>query len=698
MTAKEAVADRGSDNADDDFAVIQPTGFAPAQVESGGGRLLLSPRALAVAASLLLGMLALVYLLVARSLIFETQPIDADVSVSGLALPLGDGHLVLPGHYNYTISATGYLPKSGEVDVSSDGHSRHIVKLEKLPGHLQVVTDPPVPVRIQVDGNAIESENGLAKNIPAGKKRVTVLTERYLPFTREIDIEGLDNTQRLNVKLRPAWANVHITSKPPGATVTVEGKDLGSTPLNAELIQGDRVVSISLPGHKTAEVPVAVTAGVDQALAPVILGPADGLLRLVSLPEGASVTVDGEFRGHTPLDLEVSSGSEHQLRFFKDGYSSVERTIEVGAGVERDLNITLKAVFGRVRITSSPERARVYIDGRLAGTAGETFNLPARSHRILVRKEGYEDYETTVVPSAKLEQSIRAVLLTAQEARWSDIADEITHPAGGTMKLMRPNAEFTMGSSRREQGRRANEVFRDVSLTRAFYLATTEVTNREFRRFKRMHSSSHVNGVSLDNDSLPVVNISWTDAALFCNWLSERDGLKPVYSTEGDRVTGFDAGANGYRMPTEAEWAWAARYQRGAMRKFPWGDTLPVRKNSGNYADNNAVQLVPAVLRSYNDRYAATAPVASFSANNLGVYDLGGNVSEWIHDLYTIGTGLSMRREENPVGPEDGDYHVIRGSSWRHAGLTELRLSYRDYGAEPRDDVGFRVARWVNQE
>ncbi|SEA37104.1 PEGA domain-containing protein [Microbulbifer marinus] len=696
MTAKEAVPVRDDGRAEDDFSIIEPVGFTPVQVESGGRKLLLSPRALIIAVCLLLGMLALVYLLVARSLIFETQPADADVSVSGLALPLGDGHLVLPGHYSYTISASGYLPKSGEVEVSSDGHSRHVVALEKLPGHLQVISDPPVPVRILVDGNEVASENGLAKNIPAGTKRITVVTDRYLPYTREIDIEGLDNTQRLQAKLRPAWANVRISSNPPGATVTVEGEVLGTTPLNAELIQGDRRVTLSLPEHKTVEIPVAVTAGVDQTLTPVDLSAADGLLHIVSTPEGASVTVDGEFRGHTPLELELSSGTEHQLRFFKDGYASVERTIGVDAGVERDLNIDLNAVYGRVRITSSPANAQVYIDGRLAGTTGETFNLPARSHNILVRKSGYEDYETSVVPSSKLKQTIRAVLLTAEEARWSNIPAEITNPAGGTMKLMRPNARFTMGSSRREQGRRANEVLRQIALDRPFYLGTTEVTNREYRRYQRMHSSSHVNGVSLDNDDLPVVNVSWNDAARYCNWLSERDDLKPVYLIERGEIVGFDAGANGYRLPTEAEWAWAARYERGAMRKFPWGNDLPVRKNSGNYADNNAARLVPAVLRTYSDRYAATAPVASYSANSLGIYDLGGNVSEWIHDLYTIGTGLSMRREENPVGPQNGDYHVIRGSSWRHAGLTELRLSYRDYGAEPRNDVGFRVARWVN--
>ncbi|GAA5445661.1 hercynine oxygenase [Microbulbifer sp. NBRC 101763] len=696
MTVKEAVPVQDEKPAIDESPLIEPIGFTPVQPKSTRARLFFSKRALIVAACLLLSALALYYLVIARSLIFDTQPVHAKISISGFAIPLGNGHLVLPGNYSYTIKAEGYLAKSGEVEVSREGHSRHSVTLEKLPGHLQIETDPPVPVKVLMNGREVPNENGLVKNVSTGSMRITVLSDRYLPFTREVNIEGLDKTYRLEAKLRPAWASIRINSNPQGATVTVGGKVLGTTPLNAELIQGDRVISISLAEHKTVDIPVAVTAGVDQALATVTLGPADGLLRVVTTPEGASVTVDGEFRGHTPLELELTSGEIHRLRFFKDGYASVEHTIDLAAGMQRDLNINLNAVYGRVRVSSVPPDAEVYIDGQFAGNSGQTFNLPARTHRIEVRKRGYETFDTRVIPSARLEQTVRAVLLTKEQARWQQVPPELRHGAGGTMKLMRPNAVFTMGSSRREQGRRANEVMRQVALNRPFYIGTTEVTNREYRRFKPSHTSSHVNGVSLDNDNLPVVNVSWADAVLFCNWLSQRDGLTPVYLTERGRVVGFDSAANGYRLPTEAEWAWLARYDRGVMRKYPWGNDLPIGNNSGNYADSHAAKLIPTVLRTYSDRYAATAPVASYNPNPLGIYDLGGNVSEWIHDLYTIGTGLSSRQEENPVGPQDGDYHVIRGSSWRHSGLTELRLSYRDYGEAPRNDIGFRVARWVN--
>ncbi|WP_444940034.1 SUMF1/EgtB/PvdO family nonheme iron enzyme [Microbulbifer sp. ZKSA004] len=696
MTVKEAVPVQDEKPPVQEQSLIEPVGFTPVQIKSTRARLFLSKRALIVAGCLLLAIFALSYLIMARSLIFDTNPVDARIKVSGFAIPLGDGHLVLPGNYQFTISADGYLPQSGEVEVKRDGHSRHSVSLEKLPGHLQVKTTPPVPVKILINGREVPNKNGLVEAINAGPMRVTVLSDRYLPFTREINVEGLDNTHTLEAALRPAWANITVSSNPPGATVTVEGKVLGRTPLTTELVQGDRTVSISLPEHKTVDIPVAVTAGVDQTLATVSLGPADGLLRVVTTPEGAGVTVNGEFRGHTPLELELASGHRHRLRFFKDGYASIEHTVDLGAGTQRDLNINLNAVYGRVHVSSVPPDAEVYIDGQYAGNSGQTFNLPARSHNIVVRKQGYQEFDTRVIPSTKLEQTVRAVLLTSEQARWRETPSTLRHAAGGTMKLMRPNAVFTMGSSRREQGRRANEVMRQVSLNRPFYIGATEVTNREYRRFKRLHTSSHVNGVSLDNDNLPVVNVSWVEAVLFCNWLSERDGLTPVYLTEAGRVVGFDGAANGYRLPTEAEWAWVARYDQGTMKKFPWGNELPIKNNSGNYADTTATKLVPAVLRTYSDRYAATSPVGSYSPNAFGIYDLGGNVSEWIHDLYTIGTGLSRRIEENPVGPEDGDFHVIRGSSWRHSGLTELRLSYRDYGESARNDIGFRLARWVN--
>ena len=97
-----------------------------------------------------------------------------------------------------------------------------------------------------------------------------------------------------------------------------------------------------------------------------------------------------------------------------------------------------------------------------------------------------------------------------------------------------------------------------------------------------------------------------------------------------------------------------------------------------------------------SDGFSSTAPVASFTPNRAGIHDLGGNVSEWCHDYYDTFVGSLKKVRRDPTGPKRGQFHVVRGSSWRHGSITELRLSYRDYTKTPRNDLGFRVARYVD--
>ena len=152
---------------------------------------------------------------------------------------------------------------------------------------------------------------------------------------------------------------------------------------------------------------------------------------------------------------------------------------------------------------------------------------------------------------------------------------------------------------------------------------------------------------------------------------------------------------NGYRLPFEAEWAYAARLAgRQKLARYGWEGTFPPREKSGNYADESASAILPVVIKGYNDTFAVSAPVASFSKNPGGFFDLDGNVSEWCHDYYTPYTS-SAKVETDPSGPETGTHHVVRGASWGDGSITELRLSYRGYSREKRDDIGFRIARYA---
>jgi len=286
------------------------------------------------------------------------------------------------------------------------------------------------------------------------------------------------------------------------------------------------------------------------------------------------------------------------------------------------------------------------------------------------------------------------VLKTEEEAKAEATPNVIKTSQGHELRLIAPR-RFRMGASRREPGRRANEAEREVEITKRYYLSMQEVTNQQFREFNGKHRSGIVGGYNLELDHHPAVKVTWESAARYCNWLSAKESLPPAYIDRGGLMVPTVPQSIGYRLPSEAEWVGAARYPDGkSSLKYPWGASLPVAPDSGNYADVSAKGLVPSILDAYNDSFPVTAPVGSFGPNPLGLYNLGGNVAEWVQDHYSLyppGTGL----EKDPMGPSEGKFHVIRGASWMHGNVTRLRFAYRDYGAKPRPDVGFRIARSV---
>lgn len=677
---------------DDD--IIQPLDFQPAQPQQQKSGWQPSGLSIVLAITTLLACVILVYLFAAKSLYIRTNTDNPSITVDGLlTFAVGNRFLLLKGQHNIQVTAEGYYPHEATLTINGNDNQHHEVKLKPLPGHLTVTSN--TPAEILIDGNIVGKTGERIADIPAGEHTLSAQNERYQPLEQSISIEGRNQEQTLNIELLPNWATINISSTPAGATITADGEELGVTPMQAELLAGKHSLVVKLEGYKAWQQNLRVKALQEKTLPDIQLVKADGLVKVISSPAGASITVNGQFQGKTPTEVALKPGKTYNFTLFKDGYQPQHRKVDVVSGKEASLNVNLSADLGKITIAATPADALLYVDGRLMGRANQSISLPARRHRIRISKEGYADHNETVLPRPELDQNLSIKLLTVEEHEWKNIKPRIQTAANQSLLLFKPNDTFTMGASRREQGRRANEAQRRVKLDRAFYLSDKLVTNAQFRRFEKFHSSGHVKGNSLNGEQQPVVNISWQQAALYCNWLSEQEKLTPFYQVSGGVVSGFNANSTGYRLPTEAEWSWAARLKQGQMMKYPWGETLPPAAGSGNFGDRNAAPLLGSILTNYDDRYATTSPVGKFPANHRQLYDMSGNAAEWINDFYGITTGLSMKAESNPLGPETGDYHVIRGSSWAHATMTDLRLSFRDYGSKARNDVGFRIARYA---
>jgi formylglycine-generating enzyme required for sulfatase activity len=632
-----------------------------------------------------------------RPVELQVEPPPDHLAIEGglVDWKLGGRHILRTGTYTVVAEKAGYRRLAAPIEVTRDTQQSFHFQLEQLPGLLAIDTGGVAGAEVLIDGAPAGVTPLEPLELQSGEYAIVVRAERYEEHASTVAIEGQGKAQTLEVRLVPKWARVQLDSSPGGALVSIDGVRAGATPLTAELLEGRHRVDWSLPGYEPQSRTITVTANEPLTVPPVTLDPADARLVVQSSPPDATITVDGTFRGTTPAELFVEPGADHAVTLSKVGYETLTRTVRLGTGETVTLPLELVALEGTLELAVWPADAELIVDGKSLGAAGSrVLQLDAVPHQVEIRKAGYEPFVTNVTPRPGLPQTLRVTLKTPAEIFKETTPRLIRTGQGQELRLVE-GGNFRMGAPRREPGRRSNEVERDVEITRPFYVATMEVTNRQFREFAATHLSGRVGDFSLEMDHHPAVRVRWDDAAAYCNWLSQREGLEPVYVKSGGRMVAAKPLTNGYRLPTEAEWEWIARFPDGVTeQKYPWGQALPIAPGSGNYADVSSLAVLTNALADYVDDYPVTAPVDAFPPNAQGLFNLGGNVSEWTHDLYAINPDAEGL-EQDPTGPTEGDFHVVRGSSWMDATVSELRLTYRDYGSDGQPDIGFRIARWV---
>lgn len=679
---------------------IQATTFAPLDSADAPPPANSKPKRWAAMGVGVVFLLIMAFLLTAKSLQIKVESHSpADVGLSGgLLLPFGNRYLLRPGEYMAIAKAPGYHDLHAQIIVTDKDSQIVQLMLQPLPGKLSI-NSTPAGARVLLDSEFLGETPFMDLPVEAGQHHLEIHAPRYLPLQQELSVAGREVQQKLDLTLEPAWAEITIDTEPAGATILVDGQEGGTTPAVLEVLSGETQITLHKDAFARYSQEITVTPGVPQNLGTIKLTAAAGVVELSSAPSGANVTLDGEFQGQTPLTLEITPGRSHRLAVFKTGYKRHASNLEMSAGKRASRTVKLRAMLGEVKFTISPGNASLKVNGKTRGIGSRTLSLPAVSQPVEVSLDGYATVRQRVTPRQGLQQVVNITLQTAREAQLARIKPELTTSMGQTLLLFSPaengHSDFTMGASRRDPGRRANEVLHPVSLTRMFYMQTTEVSNAQFRLFQSDHNSGQIEGNSLNREHQPVVQISWQQAAQYCNWLSKREGLPPFYRQSKGIVIGYIPSATGYRLPTEAEWAWTARIDSGGtFIKFSWGNEFPPTSTVENYADNTSAYVTGRILDGYTDGNVVSATVASFPPNSKGLYDMGGNVAEWIHDVYAMPAANSTVLVD-PSGVQSGDNYVIRGASWTHSKIGDLRLSRRDYGQAGRDDVGFRIARYA---
>jgi formylglycine-generating enzyme required for sulfatase activity len=304
-------------------------------------------------------------------------------------------------------------------------------------------------------------------------------------------------------------------------------------------------------------------------------------------------------------------------------------------------------------------------------------------------------------PQAPPAGTLAAVpLVNSAVERPAPVPDGFAAIRGGTFQMGSPGSEPDRDDD--------TEIQHRVSVSN-FYMKAREVTVKEFREF--VNAAAYVTtaeksgggyvlnfwtnawelrtGANWKNpgieqrDNHPVVMVSWFDAAAYCNWLSERDGLEPAYTINGETVT-WNSEKTGYRLPTEAEWEYACR--AGSSGAFNTGVTISTDQANFNGKLNNS-----NTNSLYRER---TTPAGSFGPNAWGLYDMHGNVWEWCWDWnsdYPAGA-----TQQDPAGPAQGTERINRGGGWSSSSGT-IRSAYRSYDtpATSGNNLGFRIVRSI---
>ena len=556
--------------------------------------------------------------------------------------------------------------------------------------------EPCALVKVQFVGDILDVEGNVIKPLVKkgnetwaymthGSQQMKVLTKDYLPIMVDFSNYGISQVEKnktyVLVLIKPvggaepvdAGGNFYALSvQPKNAVVTIDGVLQPSSSdgeYSAMLPYGTHTYKVEAGGYISKSGSFTVSSG-DMTPISVSLLSAMASVSITCPTPAVSLYVDKKAVGNSPWSGSLKEGM-HLLEARKSGYRSQQKTIQLAQQQKLDVTFgELVAIQGNLSVNYKPFGADVYVDGKKLGQSPRVFNgLLVGNHQVEVRKDGYATDRKTVAISEGQTASITGTLasnaVASASSNTSGYLSNSSSVASGCNTISIPvkngiNIEmvkveagtFMMGATPEMKDPFDEEKpVHQVTLTHDYYVGKYEVTQVLWQAVMGNNPSW------FKGDNLPVEKVSWNDCQEFISKLNSLTGRN-------------------FRLPTEAEWEYAAR---GG-------------KKSRGYQHSGSSTISDVAWYGGNSG-SKTHPVGTKQANELGIYDMTGNVIEWCQDWYGAYSGFSQR---NPAGAVSGSDRVSRGGCWRY-NARGCRSSVRIYDA-PGYCNGFLGLRLVLSE
>ena len=591
--------------------------------------------------------------------------------------------VVQPGDYDVRITAPQYLEQQLPVSIRNVALPRINVELQSALESLQIQTEPGAVIALLNEDN-LEVELGTTDadgqfSLKRGEidefDRIVIRKMGYLPAVLE-DLNG----ELLQVVLAELPSSVTVRTQPSGARVLVNSIDVGPSPVTIDASEGNGnyIVAVQSQGYRTVSRRVNVESGEHEVVdfgalvarsaelgfAVTFVGaPSSEVFRLM---DDLVVELNGQRLAYDSKVLKAVLEGTHTVRLLHPLYVSALQTVKVEDRLNQKLTYLMQPLPGQVELLMPPE---LEVEVRVAGADVDDLDgvVSLAANQRVELELRIKDYLTMVrrfklKPDERITWKVEPVQIPGPEpgAEW-------TMPYLALKLCWVEAGQFLMGSPIEEVGRLPNEGPQTaVRFNQGFWIGKYEVTQAQYSKVMDQNPSS------VTSDSLPVDNVSWEDVRLYCQVL-----------TNIERAAGRLPDGYVYRLPTEAEWEYAAR--SGSVLPFAFGNQAD--SSNGNFS---GVYPVDVEYQVSNLDHYGTLPVGSYPPNDFGLHDTHGNLAEWTLDRYNgrlYGGSLV-----DPRPREGGRRVVVRGGSWEDFAV-RVRSAARDEirGDTKSNAIGFRV-------